>query len=234
MKFVLFVEGHTEKKSIAPFLKRWLDPKLNQPVRIQPVRFDGWAEMVKDMPNKTRRHLEGPERDQIIAVVALLDLYGPTIYPGHLTSSEERCRWAVEDLTRKVGQERFRMFFAVHEVEAWLLSRSDMFPREIVNKFPGKVQHPETVNFDIPPAKLLDNLYNQYLKRDYNKVVLGSNFFRSLDPDVVYQKCPHLPPPPCLLPPEPLHLHPGQGDLRQPRLRRPYPPAPAVPLGRFW
>ena len=41
MKFVLFVEGHTEKKSIAPFLKRWLDPKLKQSVGFQVVRFDG-------------------------------------------------------------------------------------------------------------------------------------------------------------------------------------------------
>jgi hypothetical protein len=193
MKFVLFVEGHTEKKAIAPFLKRWLDPKLNQPVRIQPVRFDGWAEMVKDMPKKVRRYLEGPEEDQIIAVVALLDLYGPTIYPANLSSSEERRRWAVEELTKKVGPERFRMFFAVHEVEAWLLSRPELFrfPRAVANKFSARVQHPEAVNFDTPPAKLLDNLYNQACKRDYNKVVFGSNFFQSLDPDVVYQKCPH-------------------------------------------
>ena len=191
MKFVLFVEGHTEKKSIAPFLKRWLDPKLKQRVHIQTVKFDGWAEMVKDMSNRTRRYLEGPDRDQIIAVMALLDLYGPTIYPGHLPSAEERYLWGVEDLTRKVAQERFRMFFAVHEVEAWLLSRPEIFPHIVASKFPGRVQHPETVNFDTPPAKLLDNLYNQVLKRGYNKVVFGSNFFQNLDPDVVYQKCPH-------------------------------------------
>ncbi len=60
MKFVLFVEGYTEKKAIAAFLKRWLDPRLSQPVGIQTVRFDGWAEMVKDMPNKVRRYMEGP------------------------------------------------------------------------------------------------------------------------------------------------------------------------------
>ena len=191
MKFVLFVEGHTEKKSIAPFLKRWLDPKLKQSVGFQVVRFDGWAEMVKDLPNKACRYLEGPDRAQIIAVVALLDLYGPTIYPGHLTSAEERCRWAVEDLTRKVSQEKFRMFFAIHEVEAWLLARPELFPPTVVNKFPGRVQHPETVNFDTPPAKLLNALYNQALKRNYNKVVFGSNFFPALDPEVVYQKCPH-------------------------------------------
>lgn len=190
-KFVLFVEGHTEKKSIAPFLKRWLDPKLNHPVGIQPIRFDGWAEMVKDMPEKTRWHLEGPKRDQIIAVVALLDLYGPNIYPGHLTSVEERYRWAVADLTKKVGQERFRMFFAVHELEAWLLSCPGLFPRAVASKFSGRIQNPETVNFDTPPARLLDNLYNQAFKRNYDKVIFGGDLFQKLDPNEVYQKCPH-------------------------------------------
>jgi hypothetical protein len=30
MKFVLFVEGYTEKKALPEFLKRWLDPRLSQ------------------------------------------------------------------------------------------------------------------------------------------------------------------------------------------------------------
>ena len=83
------------------------------------------------------------------------------------------------------------MFFAVHEVEAWLLSCPDLFPRTVASKFPGRVQYPEMVDFDTPPAKLLDNLYNQALKRDYNKVVFGYDLFQKLDPNVVYQKCPY-------------------------------------------
>jgi hypothetical protein len=43
MKFILFVEGYTEKQGILTFLKRYLDPRLSQPVGIKPVRFDGWA-----------------------------------------------------------------------------------------------------------------------------------------------------------------------------------------------
>jgi hypothetical protein len=72
------------------------------------------------------------------------------------------------------------MFFAVHEVEAWLLARPELFPPAVASKILGRVQHPETVNFDTPPAKLLNALYNQALKRDYNKVVFGSNFFPAL------------------------------------------------------
>lgn len=52
MKFVLFVEGHTEQKAVPSFLKRWLDPKLQQAVGIKSVRFDGWPELVKDVAIK--------------------------------------------------------------------------------------------------------------------------------------------------------------------------------------
>jgi hypothetical protein len=44
MKFILFVEGQTERGSAAAFLKRWLDPQLRQPIGIQPVSFDGYAD----------------------------------------------------------------------------------------------------------------------------------------------------------------------------------------------
>lgn len=45
MKFVLFLEGHTEKNALAPFLKRWLDPQLPEPVGLQTVCFEGCADL---------------------------------------------------------------------------------------------------------------------------------------------------------------------------------------------
>ena len=81
MKFVLFVEGHTERKAIPSFLKRWLDPKLRQPVRIQPVLFVGWSEFQHKIARSARLHLNGPEAEQIIAAVGLLDLHGPSFFP---------------------------------------------------------------------------------------------------------------------------------------------------------
>ena len=55
MKFVLFVEGYTEKKALANFFKRWLDPKLDKSVGIQVVRFEGWADLVKHSPGNASR-----------------------------------------------------------------------------------------------------------------------------------------------------------------------------------
>jgi hypothetical protein len=192
MKFVVFVEGYTENKAIAAFLKRWLDPRLKQPVGIQTVRFNGWPEMIKDLPRKAPLYLQSPQAGQIVAVIALLDLYGPTIYPDHLETATDRLQWATADLEKKVGrQDRFRMFFAVHETEAWLLSNPNLFPRQVAAHFPAQAQRPETVNFETPPAALLNNLYQQHLRRGYRKVVDGQNLFQQLDPEVVYQKCPH-------------------------------------------
>ena len=192
MKFILFVEGHTEDKALPAFLKRWLDPRLESPVGIQTVRFDGWPELFRDAAQKAKMHLNGPSKDKIIAVISLLDLYGPTFYPADLTERDKRYLWAKQMIEDKVNEKNFYQFFAVHEVEAWLLSQPVIFPANIRNAFPDKIAKPETVNFDEPPAKLLDRLYQQHTKRTYKKVVNGRDLFSRLDPAIAYEKCPRL------------------------------------------
>jgi len=192
MRFILFVEGYTEDKALPKFLKKWLDPKLIKPVGIKSVRFEGWSELIKDAPVKTKMYLNGPAKDEIIAVISLLDLYGLTFYPSHLTSSEERYVWAKKHIEKEVNQSKFFQFFAVHEVEAWLLSEPSIFPSVIQKAFPKKINCPETVNFDEPPAKLLENLYSLHVGRSYKKLVNGKDLFNKLDPEVAYQKCPKL------------------------------------------
>ena len=81
MKFILFVEGYTEEKILPQFIKKWLDPKLSKPVGIKTVRFEGWPELLKDAPQKARMYLNGADKDNIIAVISLLDLYGQRFTP---------------------------------------------------------------------------------------------------------------------------------------------------------
>ena len=191
MKFILFVEGHTEQKAVPEFLKRWLDARLRQPVGIKPVRFDGWPELVKDTKKRAQMYLSGPTAPgDVIAVIALLDLYGPTFYPAGVTTAQQRYAWAKKHLEDAVGLSKFRQFFAVHETEAWLLSDPDVFPPAVKDGLPSK--EPETVNFEVTPAKLLDKLYDQNLKRGYKKVTNGKELFKKLDPGTAYEKCPHL------------------------------------------
>lgn len=192
MRFILFVEGYTENKALPQFLKKWLDPKLPSPVGIKTVRFEGWAELFKDAPLKAKMHLNCPNKNEIIAVISLLDLYGPTFYPKNKTGCEERYNWAKENIEKEVNQHnKFFQFFAVHEIEAWLLSEPDIFPVK-VQKDITKINHPETVNFNEPPAKLLERLYSLHIKRSYKKVVNGKELFSKLNPDIAYQKCPKL------------------------------------------
>lgn len=125
-------------------------------------------------------------------MIGLLDLYGPQFYPGHLTSASEKYEWAVRHIQREVGRDDFRMFFAVHEYEAWLLSEPTILPAQVRSAIPGRAEQPETVNFDEPPAKLLDRIYKARLKRTYKKTTYGKDLFARLDPAVAVQKCPYL------------------------------------------
>ena len=189
MKFILFVEGQTENKAIPSFLKRWLDPQLSKPVRIKSVRFEGWAELVKDSPIKANLYLS---QGGVIAVIALLDLYGPTIYPDNENTAEKRYQWAKRYLEGKVDQPNFFQFFAVHEVEAWLFSDPSIFPNSIKTSVQKISKSPEDIDNTMPPAKRLNEIYSRQTKRRYKKVTYGKSLFAKLDPNAAYKKCPYL------------------------------------------
>jgi len=192
LKFILFVEGYSEKKALPAFLKKWLDNQLPQPVRMKIVRFEGWADYNRDVRKKAHVHLNAPGSDDVVAVIGLIDLYGPTIFPGHLANADDRYNWGKGEFENRVGHEKFRHFFAVHETEAWLLSEPALFHHDVRASFPGRVTQPETVNFNEPPAKMLERLYKNRLKHTYKKVTHGKELFDRLDPATAYNKCPHL------------------------------------------
>lgn len=43
-----------------------------------------------------------------------------------------------------------------------------------------------------PPAKLVDRIYKQKLRRNYKKTTYGQQLFRALDPHAAADKCPYL------------------------------------------
>ncbi|MFH0899666.1 MAG: DUF4276 family protein [Pseudomonadota bacterium] len=192
MRFVLFVEGHTEKLAIPSFLKRWLDSQLVHPVGIKTVRFEGWCHYESEIAKKVELNISGRAGQDVVAGVGLLDLYGPTFYPSEMKTVDDRLRWAKGYLERKVGNSRFTQHFAVHELEAWLLAAPAAFPKAVGCALPGRVAHPETVDLDEPPAKLLGRLYREKLNRGYRKIIDGVNLFANLDPVLSYRKCPRL------------------------------------------
>ena len=190
MRFVLFVEGETESKVLPAFFKRWLDPRLSTPVGIKPVKFQGWGHLCQGIKTKANTYLNGPDKDEIIAVISLLDLYGPDCFPAHLRTVEERVNWGTKKLEDMVGHSRFRHYFAVHELEAWLLSDPQIFPNQVSKVIPPR--EPELINMQQPPKALLKNLYRTKTNSTYKEIIHGIDLFGRLDPNLAYQRCPHL------------------------------------------
>lgn len=188
----MFFEGETERKSIPSFIQRWLSVRLQEKVGVQPVRFNGWPDLFGDVQKKALMHLNGPRSNEIIGVVSLLDLYGPTFYPSHLSTKDEKYEWAKKSIEERVSHPKFRQFFAVHELEAWLLSNPDLFPKGIKDALGEASKDPENVNFITPPSKLLDNLFRQQIRKTYKKVSYGKQFFDKLDPEIAYGRCSKL------------------------------------------
>ncbi len=193
MRFLLLVEGITERACAPAFIKKWLDPQLTQPVGIQTIAFDGAGEFANEVVKTARAYLDGPSESEIVAVIGLLDLYGPTFYPAHLTSADERHEWATKHFERLVGrQERFRMYFAVHEFEAWVLSQPDVFPSSLRGSVAKFAARPEAINFNEPPCKLIERFWISKTGKSYKKSTDGAKLFAKLDPEIAAKKCPRL------------------------------------------
>ncbi len=195
MKFVLFVEGKTEYEGVGNFLKRWLDARLPERVRVTPVKFSGVSDYRGDIRKKVDLNLSTARASNVIAGIGLLDLYGlgPSLtFPLGIVSVQQRYFWAKRELESLVDHPRFRQHFAVHEIEAWLLSDVDIFPVEVRRDLAAGSNAHEQVNFNNPPAQVLKRVYRDRLGRRYRKAADGPNLFRVLDPDRACAKCPYL------------------------------------------
>jgi hypothetical protein len=193
MRFILFVEGFTEKEAVGDFIQRWLNQRLTQDVGVKVVNLKGNSCFEKDILGKVRFHLAPPRGGGVIAAIGLLDLYKGTAYPKDKVSVKDRYEWGVQHYERLVGNAKFRMFFAVHETEAWLLSDPAIFPREVRDLVKKPLRdRPESVNFDKPPAYRLDELYKLAFGRGYKKTTQGKLLFDKLDAEAASGKCPYL------------------------------------------
>ena len=190
MRFVILCEGKTERDVLGDLLRKWLNPRVKERIGFTCPNLEGWQNVVAEAQKKARLYFA--EKD-VLGVISLIDLYGPDkarFYPQHIKTASERYKWGIEHMQKEVGHERYRHHFAVHEVEAWLLSQPEHLPPAVSNKLPGKAAKPESVNFDEPPAKLLKRLYREALQKEYLKISDGHKLFSKLDPEIVYRKCP--------------------------------------------
>lgn len=203
MRFVVFVEGETENRGLGPFLQRWLDAKLEaKRVVVKVCNLKGVSHFLKKLPKRAKEYLEGERRKQTLAVIGLLDLYGPDRHnwyednDGRYTDGDERThhrvRFGKSKIEKTVSHSRFWMFFAVHETEAWILSQPDLLPPDLRKSIKRNNKDPEDVNFNLPPAKLLDEAYRKATGKSYKKTVHGADLLKRLDPQIAYDKYPYL------------------------------------------
>jgi len=191
MRFMVLVEGHMERMAVHGFLKKWLDARLDPPIGVRVRMFQGKDHYHRECPKVARAYLEGPNSRDIIGVVGLLDLYGPTWFPDRITDCIGRRAWATEEFERAVDDKRFRQFFAVHDVEAWLLSDPSLFSGPMRTAV-SKLKEPERVNFARPPSKVLSELFERHGQYGYAKTTVGRNLLSRLDPEAAARKCPAL------------------------------------------
>ncbi|WP_428565835.1 MAG: DUF4276 family protein [Solidesulfovibrio sp. DCME] len=189
MKIILIVEGDTEKEVLPGFLQRWLAGKVDPLPAIKAVNTRGCDNHIKECATKARLHLAAPD---VLAVFGLLDLHGPKNIPANCTSIKDKCDHLRQRLETEVGSPKFKQHFAVHELEAWLLSDPDIFPLEVKRALPAKTTRPESVNSTEPPKQLLERLYRDKTRREYKNRTDGSVLFSKLDPEVARAKCPAL------------------------------------------
>lgn len=191
MRFMVLVEGHMERMAVHGFLKKWLDARLDPPIGVRVRMFQGKDHYRRECPKVARTYLEGPDSGDIIGVIGLLDLCGPTWFPERITDCSGRRAWATEEFERAVDDERFRQFFAMHDVESWLLSDPSLFSGPMRTTI-TKIKEPEKVNFTRPPSKVLAELFSHHRPYGYGKTTDGRDLLSRLDPDVAAKKCPAL------------------------------------------
>ena len=186
MKLAIFVEGQTEG-CLREFLSRWLHQNQIQGIGINLRPFNGVGEYLNEIGRRANLALA---TRGVLGAVGIIDFYASTLqYPDSPIGAQYQ--WAKQEMERRVGHDRFRQHFAVHETEAWLLSDLNVFPREIRDELP-KTSRPESVNHRRPPGERLRDIYWRKLNRKYKKPIEGASLFRKLNPQIAYEKCPHL------------------------------------------
>ncbi len=202
MKIQLFVEGDVEQKVLPGFLRRWLLHRgiKELPEFPTPHNFHGCGSLLKEIGKSAAGFLGRSDADEPVAAIGIADLKDPidhSFFPANVTTVGDRYDYGVSRIQEQVGDPRFRMYFSVHELEAWLLAQPALLPPEIQPALDEIAADPEEVNFDEPPGRLLERLFREAVNRrelrhPYRKMKHGVRFFRQLDPEIAYGKCPYL------------------------------------------
>jgi len=197
VRFVVLVEGDTERRMLGCLLGCWLnkEDRLATRIGVHTESVDGCPATAPETVRRARRHLAAVKESDVIAVAALSDWYTPQqgLLRDMPKGTTDPIAWAASELERRADLgPRFRAFFAVHDIEAWLWSQPDVFPRGVAAAVGADKRGPEEVDENSPPSQRLKALYRERCDKGYMKTVHGPSLFQKLDAELAYAKCPHL------------------------------------------
>jgi hypothetical protein len=195
LRFVLLVEGPSEKLALPQFFKRWLDERFLVPIDIKAIVRTGAANVCEEAPKDVPKLLNALNAPELVGIISICDLASELPFLNPSKSKTERIEIATKFMLDKVDHDKYRHFFIVHELEAWLLSNPTIFGKELGSEVSKKIKkNPEEINDKKPPAKLLDEVFFAKTGRNYEdrKPETCANAFRKLDVEKAYAACPSL------------------------------------------
>lgn len=176
----ILVEGATEmafKRVLVDFLSSRLSGKMPK-LDFAPAR--GRIPKEERLQRVVRNLLDSND-----AVIALTDVYTGTNPPDFNDAAD-----AKNKMRTWVGSEsRFYPHAAQYEFEAWLLPYWPSVQKLAGSDHQCPSPHPETVDHDKPPAKLLAEIFK---KRRYSKPRDATAILRGQDLAVSAARCPEL------------------------------------------
>ena len=106
MKFILMVEGETERVALPMFIERWLNPRQTPRIGVKPVKLRGSGKYLREIVRMVKDQFSAPDHNEIIAVIGLLDLYGlpDDFFPSGLSDAKARYEWAKQKVEGEVGE----------------------------------------------------------------------------------------------------------------------------------
>ncbi len=172
-RFVFIVEGKTEKESLRAFLANCLSWRGVAGVGIKILGKDSASKVFHEGPKLAGELLNAKDGESILAVYTLLDIFNAGIFPETGMSIEDRVAWGRDSMQQRFLHPRYRHYFAVHELEAWLLADTANLPAKMRADLRQHQAHPEQVNDKTSPSNLISASHLRQFNRKYSKPVHG-------------------------------------------------------------
>ena len=184
-RIAILVEGATEK-AFKPTLLGFLETRLQGRMpKLRIVKWDGRIPMGDELKEWVNSALSTSA-----AVIALTDVYtgsNPKVFIDAADAKRKMKQWVGLD------EHRFYPHAAQHDFEAWLLPYWSRIQTLARSNRRSPSPHPENVNHDRPPARVLRETFeNGSSKRSYSKVRDGMAILKGGDLTVAADACPEL------------------------------------------